>query len=102
MAVTVLENLLLDYRTVLLRYLSRRDEVVLADGYALGRRALTEGVSVLELVHIHHEVLAELDGTDLAGRSDTTLAASELLVEALASYELVERPGAPGPTVPPS
>jgi hypothetical protein len=91
--VTSTEDLLRDYRTVLLRYLSRRDEVVLADGYALGRRALADGVSLIELVQVHHTVIAELAGTDLAGTSDTMLAASELLVEALASYEMERRIG---------
>ena len=92
---TLLDALARDYRTILLRYLSRRDEVVLTEGYALGRRALGDGVSVLELVRIHHGVLAELDGTDLAGTSDTAVASSELLVETLASYEMVERPSLP-------
>ncbi|MFQ6171298.1 phosphatase RsbU N-terminal domain-containing protein [Oryzobacter sp. R7] len=89
---TVLEDLVRDYRTILLRYLSRRDETVLAEGYGLGRRALAGGVSVIDLVHIHHRVVAELAETDLAGTSDTTLAASELLVETLASYEMTRPP----------
>ena len=86
-------GLLRDYRTVLLRYLSRRDEAVLADAYTLGRRALAQDVSLIDLVHIHHQVLAELTGTDLAGTEDTARAASELLVETLASYEMARRLG---------
>ena len=42
-----------------LRYLSRRDELTLHTAYELGRRGLVSGVSLLDLVQIHHAVLVD-------------------------------------------
>ena len=42
------------YRVGFLRYLSRRDELTLHTAYELGRRGLATGVSLLDLVQIHH------------------------------------------------
>jgi hypothetical protein len=81
-----------DYRIAFLRYLARREEVALAAGYALGRAAVAEGVSLLELVQIHHDVLsAALTG----GRPDeveaTSAAASSFLLEVLAPFDMAQR-----------
>jgi hypothetical protein len=72
-----------------LRYLPRREEVVLATAYELGRRAYTGGVSLLELARIHHEILIEVieqtppdDVAELAG------SASTFFLEMLATYQL--------------
>ena len=48
-AMTRLEDLHRDYRAAFLRYLPRRDEAALHSGYELGRSAVAEGVSLLEL-----------------------------------------------------
>ena len=62
--VSDLEDLTRDYRAAFLRYLPRRSEAALTSGYELGRRAVVEGVSLLDLVSVHHVVLAEvLDDT---------------------------------------
>lgn len=47
-----------DYRVGLLRSLSRRNEDARSAGYDLGRQALEGRVSMLDLVRIHHDVLA--------------------------------------------
>ena len=47
------------YSVGFLRYLSRRDELTLHTAYELGRRGLATGVSLLDLVQIHHAVLVD-------------------------------------------
>jgi hypothetical protein len=47
------------YSVGFLRYLSRRDELTLHTAYELGRRGLVTGVSLLDLVQIHHAVLVD-------------------------------------------
>ncbi|HCE60487.1 hypothetical protein N5P18_04270 [Janibacter terrae] len=54
------EPLVRDYRVAFFRYLPHEDEAALAQAYDIGRRALGEGTSVLELAEIHHVVLAEV------------------------------------------
>ena len=86
------ESLALDYRAAFLRYLPRRSEAALAAGYELGHRAVEDGVSVLDLAHVHHEVLTEVLEQSPAGdvRSIAT-AASEFFLEVLATVDLVQR-----------
>ena len=59
---TELADLRRDYRTSFLRYLVRRDEAPLHTGYVLGRTAVAEGMSILDLAQLHHEVLIEVSG----------------------------------------
>ena len=81
-----------DYRTALLRYLPRREEVALAVGYELGRQGVSKGISLLEIVQVHHQILAELLASSPAEEvSDILEAASCFLVESLASYEMTQR-----------
>jgi hypothetical protein len=49
-----------DYRAAFLRYLPRHDEAALHSGYLIGRNAVANGVSMLELVCVHHDVLLEV------------------------------------------
>jgi hypothetical protein len=81
-----------DYRAAFLRYLPRRDEAALHSGYLLGRSALEEGLSMLEIARIHHAVL--LDVLDDSRREDLrhiASAAAEFLVEVLATYDMTHR-----------
>ncbi|MEP6631914.1 MAG: phosphatase RsbU N-terminal domain-containing protein [Lapillicoccus sp.] len=81
-----------DYRIAFLRYLARHEEVALTAGYALGRAAVADGVSLLELVRIHHEVLhlalSEGRPDELAA---TSAAASSFLLEVLAPFDMAHR-----------
>lgn len=81
-----------DYRIGFLRYLARREEVALTAGYALGRAAVADGVSLLELVQIHHQVLT---AALTEGRPDeveaTSAAASTFLLEVLAPFDMAYR-----------
>ena len=55
----VVARLRQSYSVGFLRYLSRRDELTLHTAYELGRRGLVSGVSLLDLVQIHHAVLVD-------------------------------------------
>jgi Phosphoserine phosphatase RsbU, N-terminal domain len=86
------DGLLRDYRAAFLRHLSRREETSRAAGYELGRAALGAGVGLLEVVRSHHVVLAEVLRDEPAEEVDSVAeAASEFLLEVLASYDMVRR-----------
>ena len=47
------DDLARDYRAAFLRYLPRQAEAAAHSGYELGRSAVADGVSILELVRVH-------------------------------------------------
>jgi hypothetical protein len=81
------------YAGALRGYLLVGGEGQLTAAYELGRRALAEGVTVLELSDAHHDALLEA----LAGLGDAGAAAPvvegarDFLREALSAYEMVRR-----------
>jgi hypothetical protein len=90
--VTELVALTRDYRAAFLRYLPRREEAALNNGYELGRGAVTAGVSLLDLARIHHEILLDvLRNTRAEDVTDLAAAASEFFVEVLATYDMTQR-----------
>jgi Phosphoserine phosphatase RsbU, N-terminal domain len=97
---TTLQDLKRDYRAAFLRYLPRREEAPLHAGYVIGRSAIAEGLSILDLAQVHHdvflEVLRDSPGVDL---TKVATAASEFFVEVLAAYDMAQRTflGDPGP-----
>jgi Phosphoserine phosphatase RsbU, N-terminal domain len=90
-------DLLRDYRAAFLRHLARREESALNTGYEIGRGALSGGLSLLDVVRVHHDVLIEVlrdsppDEVPLVAD-----AASDFLLEVLASYDMAQR-GFPRP-----
>ena len=87
-----LEDVTLDYRVAFQRYLPRRSEAALTDGYDLGRRAVVQGVSLLDLVHVHHLVLAEvLEDTPPEEVGPVTTAARDFLLEVLSTFDMTHR-----------
>jgi len=77
---TDLEKVHRDYRAAFLRYLSRREEAALRVGSELGRSDVSEGLSILDLVQVHHEVFLEvLAGTRGEDLTLVSTAASEFL-----------------------
>jgi hypothetical protein len=89
---TGLEDLTRDYRVAFLQYLPRREEAALARGYELGRTAVTEGRSILELARIHHEILLEaLRETPPDEVGQVATAASEFFLEVLATFDMAQR-----------
>jgi hypothetical protein len=89
---TGLEDLIRDYRVAFLQYLPRREEAALARGYEIGRTAVTEGRSILELARIHHEILLEaLRETPPGEVGQVATAASEFFLEVLATFDMAQR-----------
>jgi len=89
---TTLAELERDYRAAFLRYLPRRDEAALHTGYELGRRAMTNGLSILDLAQVHHKVFLEvLRDTKPEDLAQVANAASEFYVEVLATYDRTQR-----------
>ncbi len=95
---STLEAVRRDYRAAFLRYLPRGDEAALPAGYEIGRAAVVEGLSILDLVQVHHEVLLEVITTVPRGElGAVAVAASEFLAEVLAISDMAQRSLRPGP-----
>jgi len=89
---TALEALARDYRAAFLGYLPRRDENALNSGYQIGRSAVADGISILELARVHHEILLEvLRDTPSEALSQVATAASEFFLDVLATSDLAQR-----------
>jgi MarR-like DNA-binding transcriptional regulator SgrR of sgrS sRNA len=82
-----------DYAPAFLQYLSERSEPGRRAAYELGRRAIGEQLSVLDLARIHHGMVLEVLKTHRTSREleHVAQAASEFLVEALAVFEMTQR-----------
>jgi hypothetical protein len=100
-----LERLRQDYRPAFLGHLSSRRESGLRAAYELGRTAIAEQVSMLDLVQIHHQVFLDVALTvrSVDELPDMLDAAAAFLVEALAPFEMTRRvpgrkPGRNGPS----
>ena len=95
---TALDDVRRDYRTAFLRYLPRRDETALHLGYKIGRSAVVDGFSLLDVAQIHHTVLLEvLQDTRSEDLAAVATAASEFFVEVLATYDMTQRSFRPDP-----
>jgi hypothetical protein len=78
-----------DYRVAFLTYLPRREEKALHAGYEIGRTAVIEGLSVLELSRIHHEVFrSALSQTPSDQVDELVEAASEFFLEVIAVHHM--------------
>ena len=89
---TGLDGLTRDYRVAFLQYLPGRREAALTRGYELGRAAVTEGLSILELARVHHEVFLEvLRETPPEEVPGVATAASEFFLEVLATFDMAQR-----------
>ena len=96
-----------NYRIAFLRYLPSRREAALMAAYELGRGAMSSGISLLDLVKVHHDVLAEaVAETSPAEIGAVIQAAAEFLAEVLGTTEMAQRllhdPGRPGGSNPSS
>jgi hypothetical protein len=82
-----------DYAPAFLQYLTDRGERGRQAAYELGRRAISEQLSILELARIHHTVLLDVLKTHRTAHEleHIAQAASEFLVEALAVFEMTHR-----------
>jgi Phosphoserine phosphatase RsbU, N-terminal domain len=90
--VNALERLRRNYLAAFLRYLPNRDEAALDAGYQIGRSAVVDGLTILDLVQVHHDVLREVLRTGSPEELDgLTATAADFLVEVLATYEMTRR-----------
>ncbi|SNS43774.1 Phosphoserine phosphatase RsbU, N-terminal domain [Geodermatophilus pulveris] len=82
-----------NYRAAFLRYLARPGESALAAGWSLGRGTLGTALSLLDIVRVHHDLLLEvLQDCPADEVPEVARAASDFLVEVLASHDMVRRP----------
>jgi light-regulated signal transduction histidine kinase (bacteriophytochrome) len=80
------------YSEALVRYLAGADEVALNQAYELGRKALGDGLGVLDIAMLHHGALdAVLAGEPAAARSSEIARAAEFLSETLSPFEMTLR-----------
>ena len=86
------ERLRRNYRAAFLRYLPNRNEAALDAGYQIGRTAVVDELTILDLAQVHHDVLREVLRTSSQDElDDLTASAGDFLVEVLATYEMTRR-----------
>jgi len=81
------------YASLLHEYAKDGSETSLRQGYELGRRALTERKSLVELASIHHQALQGLLREEIDEKRQTFLlrVGSDFLAECLSPYEMAQR-----------
>ena len=81
------------YASALRDYAMGGGETVLGRAYELGRRAISERKSLLELVSIHHQILRELfqSSPDLRSQTHLVNASCDFLSECVSPYEMAQR-----------
>jgi len=81
------------YRRALEDYLHEAGETALARAYELGRKAVVDGLGLLEMVALHHEALraSALRLPAIEDRAQTTEAAQGFLIESLSPFEMTHR-----------
>jgi uncharacterized protein (DUF1684 family) len=81
-----------NYRVAFLRYLPRREEAPLHAAYEIGRSAVVQRITILDLAQLHHEVFLDvIQNTPEAELVGVTTAASEFFLEVLATYDMTQR-----------
>jgi hypothetical protein len=78
------------YSRAFAEFMARRGESELRAAYELGRTAVTSDLSVLDLAVAHHDALADAL-PDAADARAVATAAGDFFLEALSSYEMVQR-----------
>ena len=87
------DRLTQNYTPAFLTFLSHPDEEALHLAYALGRAALADNITLLDLVRTHHQVFGEILRTTTNPDDLPAIvnAAADFLVEALAPFEIARR-----------
>src|SRR6266571_9250902 len=82
-----------EYRSSLREYAAGGGETALGRAYELGRRALTEQKSLVELASLHHQAVLELvrDAGSEKRLEELLVASAEFLAECLSPYEMAHR-----------
>src|SRR5499427_5326861 len=82
-----------EYASALREYAMGGGETVLGRAYELGRRAIAERKSLLELVALHHKTLKELFQNTVDGKCQEHLVQTscDFLTECVSPYEMAQR-----------
>ena len=82
-----------NYTEALHEFLQKKDEGSLQLAYAVGRQAVLDEASLLQIVTIHHEFLLNLVSASHGPEESSRLirVAGDFLRETLASFEMVQR-----------
>lgn len=82
-----------DYTPLILRYLTQQDESGLQAAYEVGRTAMKESVTLLDVVRVHNEAFlaAQASVRDLDEALRVARAASVILIDLIASFEMTQR-----------
>ncbi len=82
-----------EYRSAFSEYARHGGEAVLARAYELGRRAINEKKSLMEIAFLHHRALHGMlaDEPGAARHQKLLTAAAAFLAESLSSYEMAHR-----------
>src|SRR5688572_13259370 len=90
----MIKNFPKDYSLALKGFLTGSGEAALGRAYSLGRRALEEGMGMLDIAAIHHQVLAALIKGAEESPADTrriVKQAGSFLSECLSPFEMAQR-----------
>jgi hypothetical protein len=79
------------YAGALHEHLRSPTERQLQVAYEIGRSALSDNVSIVEIALLHHELLAESESAGGSLEPEALTRAGQFLSEALAAYEMVAR-----------
>jgi len=87
------ENFEEEYSSALRSYASERGELALGRAYELGRRALEQQLSVVELAALHHQAVIGLMGGAEGdqGKEELLRVSAEFLAECVSPYEMAHR-----------
>jgi light-regulated signal transduction histidine kinase (bacteriophytochrome) len=78
-----------EYAATLASHLAQADEAALLHAHELGRKALSDGVGILDFVLLHHHVLARLGASGRLALEPSVLdGAAEFLAESLSPFEM--------------
>jgi len=82
-----------EYRSAIGEYAQRGGEAALGRAYELGRRAITEKKSLMEIASVHHQAVLELlsEAQGKARYQELLTAGGEFLAEMLSPYEMAHR-----------
>jgi signal transduction histidine kinase len=81
------------YRFALSEYATLGGEAALGQAYELGRKAMTEGKSLVEIVAIHHQAMQGivLEAKNEKSHGELLRASTDFLAETLSPYEMAHR-----------
>ena len=87
------DRLIQNYTPAFLTFLNNPDEEALHAAYQLGRAALADNITLLDLIRAHHNVFGHVlrTTTDPDDLPRIVNAAADVLVEALAPFEIARR-----------